>query len=322
MKSTLFYVAAGLAVCSVATSSFAAELWGTDVGSRPTIELSQINSTTGAVISTTSVGTGLATANTDDLASDPVREPSVLWGVRWSAFVNQLVSIDPFQNTVLSSIQLTSPTPIRSVAIDPTDGVLYGAGGTSLFQIARDTGTTTLVGAGSNSPDKALGFDSAGNLFGIAANNALLAIDKFTGATNPIATLSAGMVDIAANPETGIMYGLGGTYNLYQIDLATGALTTVGPSLSRPSSLAFTAQLSPIGDFNGDAIVDARDYAVWRKRLGTTYTPSDYNTWRAHFGQSPLGTGTTLDASAPVPEPTMLALLLPAAAFAFFRRSS
>jgi T5SS/PEP-CTERM-associated repeat protein len=46
------------------------------------------------------------------------------------------------------------------------------------------------------------------------------------------------------------------------------------------------------GDYNQDGSVDAADYIVWRKGLGTTYTQIDYNTWRSHFGQT-LGSGSS-----------------------------
>jgi hypothetical protein len=66
------------------------------------------------------------------------------------------------------------------------------------------------------------------------------------------------------------------------------------------------------GDFNHDSIVDATDYAVWRKGLGTTYTQNDYNIWRANFGQT-AGSGTALSPaellSTAVPEPTTLLLV-------------
>ena len=39
-------------------------------------------------------------------------------------------------------------------------------------------------------------------------------------------------------------------------------------------------------DFNTDGSVDAADYVVWRKGLGTTYTQNDYDNWRTHFGQT------------------------------------
>ena len=51
-----------------------------------------------------------------------------------------------------------------------------------------------------------------------------------------------------------------------------------------------TVQYLP-GDYNGDGVVDAGDYIVWRNGLGTTYKLSDYNVWRAHFGQSLPGSG-------------------------------
>lgn len=64
------------------------------------------------------------------------------------------------------------------------------------------------------------------------------------------------------------------------------------------------------GDFNHDGIVDAMDYAVWRKKLGTTYLPSDYYTWRANFGRSATsGAGTSLGASIPEPQSSRLIVL-------------
>ena len=58
------------------------------------------------------------------------------------------------------------------------------------------------------------------------------------------------------------------------------------------------------GDFNHDGTVDGGDYVVWRKGLGTKYTPADYDSWRANFGQTyATGAGTSLSA---VPEPGTL----------------
>jgi PEP-CTERM motif len=61
------------------------------------------------------------------------------------------------------------------------------------------------------------------------------------------------------------------------------------------------------GDFNQNGTVDAADYIVWRDGLGTTYTQDDYKLWRAHFGQS---AGSASIASAAIPEPSTLALLM------------
>jgi hypothetical protein len=67
----------------------------------------------------------------------------------------------------------------------------------------------------------------------------------------------------------------------------------------------------PQGDFNQDGSVDAADYVVWRKGLGTTYTQADYDRWRAHFDEvAPRGAiAIQADALLPaVPEPSTFAL--------------
>ena len=63
------------------------------------------------------------------------------------------------------------------------------------------------------------------------------------------------------------------------------------------------------GDYNGNGVVDAADYVVWRKSIGT---PAAYNTWRANFGRT-AASGAML-ASAGVPEPASVVLMIVAAA--------
>ena len=74
----------------------------------------------------------------------------------------------------------------------------------------------------------------------------------------------------------------------------------------------------PPGDYNRNVTSDAGDYVTFRKGLGTTYVPIDYNIWRAHFGETTAGgagSGDTGFAST-VPEPggilICIATLLPA----------
>ena len=84
----------------------------------------------------------------------------------------------------------------------------------------------------------------------------------------------------------------------------------------------FLIRSSPlVGDYNGNGVVDAADYVVWRKTDGT---PAGYNAWRTHFGQ-PTGsgaaeTGATTNSTTAVPEPTALVLLMFAAASWCLRR--
>jgi parallel beta-helix repeat protein len=72
---------------------------------------------------------------------------------------------------------------------------------------------------------------------------------------------------------------------------------------------AFADPPELLGDYNGNGVVDAADYVVWRKMLGAAVTPysgadgdgnghigqGDYDVWRGHFGISlPVDTETVL----------------------------
>ncbi len=76
------------------------------------------------------------------------------------------------------------------------------------------------------------------------------------------------------------------------------------------------------GDFNGDWVVDAADYVLWRQGLGTTYTQGDYLVWQAHYGESANGTtgGSAPASQAAVPEPAAIALAVLSAVFSNFGR--
>ncbi len=91
------------------------------------------------------------------------------------------------------------------------------------------------------------------------------------------------------------------------------------------------------GDYNGNGIVDAADYTVWRDSLGQVgmdlaadgtgpggmpdgiVDSLDYYLWKSHFGQS-AGSGSGSGANAAVPEPATPALFMFAAAGWYFRR--
>jgi hypothetical protein len=89
-----------------------------------------------------------------------------------------------------------------------------------------------------------------------------------------------------------------------------------------PGSLINAAQnlrVAMPGDFNADGSVDAADYVVWRKGLGTTHSMEDYQVWLARFGQSLAGGGAAPSAPA-VPEPGTLLVALSIAVLCFIRR--
>jgi hypothetical protein len=123
----------------------------------------------------------------------------------------------------------------------------------------------------------------------------------------------------------GYVPALGSSFDL----LDWGTLSGTFSSLSLPalatgqwdtSQLYTTGVLSVIpsplaGDYNGNGVVDAADYVSWRHGLGTTYTQSDYDVWRANFGNT-AASGSAF-ANVAVPEPSALILLTTLAASIF-----
>lgn len=72
------------------------------------------------------------------------------------------------------------------------------------------------------------------------------------------------------------------------------------------------------GDFNSDGAIDAADYVLWRKGLGTTYTQDDYVTWRTHLRQRAGDGGISTDSmssQSAMPEPNTALLVLTGSAW-------
>jgi hypothetical protein len=70
------------------------------------------------------------------------------------------------------------------------------------------------------------------------------------------------------------------------------------------------------GDYNLDGRVDAADYVVWRKTDGSQ---SGYELWRTNFGRT-AGLGAGNSATAAVPEPAGILIVLTAASAGLVRR--
>jgi hypothetical protein len=100
---------------------------------------------------------------------------------------------------------------------------------------------------------------------------------------------------------------LSGTFSTIQLPSLAVGLTWNTSQLYTTGTLSVVSVGLP-GDFNHNGVVDAADYVVWRKGLGTVYSQSDYNIWRAHFGET-AGSGTSATVNA-VPEPAALVLLV------------
>jgi hypothetical protein len=97
--------------------------------------------------------------------------------------------------------------------------------------------------------------------------------------------------------------------------LGPGSFDDSNVTLLPPNSVVTSSSLTslmltavPPGDYNGDGVVNAADYVVWRKNPGSF--PADaYDVWRAHFGQT-AGSGSSAGANAAIPEPTTFILTM------------
>jgi hypothetical protein len=98
---------------------------------------------------------------------------------------------------------------------------------------------------------------------------------------------------------------------------------------SQPRLIAFRIpELNALpGDYTTDGTVDAADYVVWRKGLGTIYTQADYDVWRSNFGKTAgsgavdplsLWSASAQPLSADVPEPSAFAAAVLFLAVSFY----
>jgi hypothetical protein len=77
------------------------------------------------------------------------------------------------------------------------------------------------------------------------------------------------------------------------------------------------------GDYNYDGIVDAADYAVWRKGSGATFSPAHYAAWVTNFAAtSGSGGAMSSPAHSTAPEPSFLVIALTGIAFATLKRQT
>jgi T5SS/PEP-CTERM-associated repeat protein/autotransporter-associated beta strand protein len=115
---------------------------------------------------------------------------------------------------------------------------------------------------------------------------------------------------------------LSGTFSLLTLPAIPG-LTWNTSQLYTTGVLSIAAG-GLAGDYNGNGIVDAADYTVWRNNLGdptevdlhgngngSGVTVSDFTWWKTHYGDTAPANGSSLVASlqVAVPEPASLLLL-------------
>jgi hypothetical protein len=106
-----------------------------------------------------------------------------------------------------------------------------------------------------------------------------------------------------------------GFWGDYELKLGT---QTIGTFTLNKGTTQYSVVIAP-GDYNGDHVVDAGDYVIWRRTMGSTVDlradgngngsidDGDFTVWRSHFGYVYAG-GAGL--STAVPEPSTVAMIL------------
>jgi hypothetical protein len=219
-------------------------------------------------------------------------------------------AIDPLVPTTLHTITVAggrleaSGTITANVA---NSGTLVPGAPISKLQI---TGDLTL------SPTSALQIDIGGNVQGTGydfiseAGNTALNLNgtlsvTLTGGYSLSNTDS--LIILASNqPITGTFSNL-----VNGRVTATDGVTSLGVAVI--GNVVVVAKLP--GDYNGNGIVDAADYTVWRDGLGGKYTQSHYDVWKANFGKiagsgAAVTGGDVANLPSNVPEPATLTLII------------
>ncbi|HEX5472201.1 MAG TPA: hypothetical protein VFW73_09955 [Lacipirellulaceae bacterium] len=191
-----------------------------------------------------------------------------------------------------------------------------------------DTGLTDTFDV-----DLTLHFDSGSNMAWFEGTVAGIPINQFTfsNAANAAKTFNSFAIAQSYLREAQDAYrrGVG-----WVDDLTYSVVSDLGIDNPNPAYVDTASATGNGGDYNGDGVVDAADYVIWRRNSGTSGTPgtvpgdgtgsdlsgtpdgvvdqSDYDFWRSKFGTT-VGSGSSLS-SASVPEPSLAILLLIGAA--------
>ncbi|HEX3600222.1 MAG TPA: PEP-CTERM sorting domain-containing protein, partial [Lacipirellulaceae bacterium] len=190
------------------------------------------------------------------------------------------------------------------------------------------------------------GGDNSGNLVFQIFNSSGTSLINTTG----VADLDGSVVDVALmggyTPSVGATFdllmasafgstgtgttqnigtGMGFTLAAEDTGVFSVAVVTSGSSkILRATYLGGTVGVP--GDYNGNGVVDAADYVLWRNGgpLQNDPTPgvqaADYTFWRSRFGAT-SGSGSSLAGASAVPEPTSLILFVAGALCGVRQRS-
>ena len=278
-----------------------------------------------AIFLALSVTASFATAIADVAADfSPTNNPNGAWSYGWSTSLTSALTLYPNDVHASNGIDAWQDNGHISfgapnVAHNSTGGVVDtdpavvtwqpnqfslhpGAGG----EFSHAVWTSTVAGD-LNLAGAFTGIDHTGTTSDVHIR--LNAIPVFDGFVNGYGNTSSFSTTLTVGIGDSIDFAVGYGANYTFWDDSTALSATIVPGVP--------------GDYNANGTVDAADYVVWRKNLGTSNDlpndriggvvgPTHFEQWRAHFGQT-AGTGASLAAtraSDAIPEPATIALLL------------
>jgi hypothetical protein len=179
--------------------------------------------------------------------------------------------------------------------------------GIDFFVQVGDGGTT--VGGDDTGPRITQVDLTSGTIF--ASNNTGVFLDPaplIWGATTTTESGSVSASGVLATLTIDTTGMFGGQFDLVLNPPSTGPTAFADPGITTSlihGSLSI-GDLPVSGDYNQDGTVDAADYVVWRKTVGSQ---EGYNTWRTNFGRTAASGSLAIRA---VPEPEALVILVSA----------
>jgi hypothetical protein len=237
----------------------------------------------------------------------------------WNAAVRLDEDADTTGQTILTSgnsIQFLyvpyDATNLVGGYVDGSNGSLIGSAGDNLFDLTRtSTGSYSVSifeadGVTKKNEDDGMFILSvadtvAGNPS--IASRAFISYEFDTASGNFVVETRELLAINSPTPDD----GFGNQFGLVDTDFYFAWVDFETP-LSPPSAL--------VGDYNGDGLVDAADYTVWRDTLGSTtdlaadgdgsgaIDAADYSLWRQNFGAG--ASSASLAGAGAVPEPASL----------------
>jgi hypothetical protein len=183
-----------------------------------------------------------------------------------------------------------TPNPIYK-GPDPSN---FGA----LPNLRWDTYVTSAQGLADVAPRSAGGAVDLGGSATLAFTTSSINLEWFTTNTTDSGTFTLGRFTLSNDAA--------GTWQL-RLD----SLNQTAPYLLSGNVQNGLLISNPIGDYNGNGIVDAPDYVLWRKNPASFFgSPTGYNNWRAHFGNTSGSGAGALSVGGAVPEPCSAVLVV------------